>query len=293
MTRSVTIAQVDQETKRWAKEEEEYLDELHKVSTEFSNYFQLLYEKSYHRQTTLRLPAILMSSLTGVASFGSTTFPLEYQKYVSIGSGIINICIAMLQTYESYLKIGDTVTQSLRASEALRKLADDIHCELYIPITDRSSHGVVFLRESFARYQAIMEQGPAVNQDIIRDKGIKGIHKIIQRRVQIEEEELEELRSGTPKGFARFTNLMSPRVTTIRSPANLEKGLNNRTTEDLNFDSFKNQGRFHNNNVTSLIRELKGESFASLDVYDTTNEIKKRESNLKKENSGDQINIKI
>jgi hypothetical protein len=101
-----------------------------------------------------------MSSFSGVASFGTTSFPTSGQKYVSIVVGIINISIAMLQTYESYLKIGDIVSKSLTVSTGLKKLADDIYCEIFIPVEDRETAGVTFLRDCFSRYQAIIDNAP-------------------------------------------------------------------------------------------------------------------------------------
>jgi len=110
----------------------------------------------------LRLPSIILSAFSGTVSFGSSGLidSPNAQKYISIGVGIINVGIAIIQTYESYLKVGDIVAKSLAGAQALKKLSDDIMCELCLPIEDRDSNGVTFLREAFGRYQAIMDQLP-------------------------------------------------------------------------------------------------------------------------------------
>ena len=147
-------------TYEWYEKEESYLKQLHDVCIIQSKEYMDLYRKTHATQTKLRLPAIIMSSFSGVASFGTSSFPKGLQKFVSIGVGLINISIAMIQTYESYLKIGDIVSKSLTVSTSLKKLADDIFCEVFIPVEDRETAGITFLRDCFSRYQAIIENAP-------------------------------------------------------------------------------------------------------------------------------------
>ncbi len=145
---------------RWHTLEEQYLQKLHDLCIELSKDYMDLYTATHRIQTRLRLPAIVLSSCSGVASFGSSSFPQDKIKMISMGIGVVNVFIAILQTYESYLKIGDIVAKSLSASQALKKLADDIYCEIFIPVEDRNANGITFLRDSFSRYQAIFDQAP-------------------------------------------------------------------------------------------------------------------------------------
>jgi hypothetical protein len=82
------------------------------------------------------------------------------QHYVAIGVGVINVLTAMIATYESYIGIGHTVTASLQSSVGLKRLADELDCETFLPVEDRPTDGIQFLRDAFARYQALMEQAP-------------------------------------------------------------------------------------------------------------------------------------
>lgn len=147
-------------TYEWYDKEESYLKQLHDMCLLQSKEYMDLYRVTHATQTKLRLPAIIMSSFSGVASFGTSSFPKALQKFVSIGVGLINISIAMIQTYESYLKIGDIVSKSLTVANSLKKLADDIYCEIFIPVEDRETAGITFLRDCFSRYQAIIENAP-------------------------------------------------------------------------------------------------------------------------------------
>lgn len=178
------IVDISENIKKWVSKEEQYLYELHIVSIELSKYYSKLYERYHSILTSLRIPVILLSSIAGLTSFGYQSFPKVTQQYLSIATGVINVTIAMLQTYESYFKIGDTVTKCLAASESLRKLGDDIHCEIFLPVNDRGGDGIDFLRESFTRYQSIMDQAPPLSKELIDTRGINEIFEILYSNIK-------------------------------------------------------------------------------------------------------------
>ena len=132
---------------RWFVKEEVYLQRLHECCLELSHSYTKLHEKTHRVQTRFRLPSIILSSCAGFASFGSSGFGSQaVERYISIAVGVTNIGIAIMQTYESYLKVNEVVTQSLATASALKKLADDIHCETFLPVEDRNDSGITFLR---------------------------------------------------------------------------------------------------------------------------------------------------
>ena len=144
----------------WYDKEEKYLKMLCLQYNEESEDYMKLYKKTFRVQCGLRLPAIALSSVAGIASFGTASFPTYAQRYVGIGVGIVNIFIAMLQTYESYFKVNDVVVKALNVSYLLKKLSNRIHCELCIPIESRSSNGDEFLRNTYNDYEKIMADAP-------------------------------------------------------------------------------------------------------------------------------------
>jgi hypothetical protein len=144
----------------WYDEEERYLKVLHDICVQLAKEYMDLYVVTHRFQTKLRIPSIIMSSVSGIASFGSSGFGDVAQRYISISVGVVNVCIAIIQTYESYLKVGEVVSKSLACSSAFKKLADSIYCETFIPVADRSANGVTFLRDCFTRYQTILDQSP-------------------------------------------------------------------------------------------------------------------------------------
>ena len=158
----------------WCEREEEYLELLHKTCLELAEVYRQLYVETSKVHNKLRLPAIILSSLSGAASFGSSSFassavdPLKTQQYINISIGIVNVFIAMIQTYESFKKIGETVSKSISTCVALKKLSEDIHCMVFIPPGDRDTAGVMYLRDAFNRYQSIMDQAPPL-EHVIKD----------------------------------------------------------------------------------------------------------------------------
>lgn len=169
---------------KWYDREEEYLTYLKDACSELADVYMELYLRTHKIQTKLRLPVIALSSCSGVASFGSSAFSASTMRYISIIVGVVNVCIAIVQTYESYLKIADIVSKSLSTSHALKKLADHIECEIFIPIEDRESSGVIYLRECFSRYQGIIDQAPPLES--LDDKQFSVRHNKVVRRITTE-----------------------------------------------------------------------------------------------------------
>lgn len=149
-------------TNLWLPDEEIYLHSIQKSCEQLTKLYLKKYKQSKALQTKLKLPAIIIGSFTGVASFGTESFPGHSQKYVSIGVGIISICIAILNTIESFLKVGETTNSAINTALALQQLREDINKELCLPSPDRLDAGIIFLRDVYTRYVQILAQAPVL-----------------------------------------------------------------------------------------------------------------------------------
>ena len=147
----------------WQIEEEEYLrflkDESGRLSRRYKKGFTIYQDK----QRLLKFPAVVLGSISGVASFGTNTFPLPVQPYVSIIVGAISVFIAILNSIESALKISENVQGCLVSHQSFQKLHDDIDRETSLPINDRSTSGITFLRDAYTRYQQILAHAPILD----------------------------------------------------------------------------------------------------------------------------------
>ena len=153
-------------THKWLLEEEVYLKDLSKLSQELSCKFKRYHDVYKERQAKFKIPSIIISSITGIISFGTSNFPRGYSNYVSIGVGISSLFIALLNSIESYMKIGENMSGSIQASMSFQKLKEAIDVELALPIEDRVSQGIIFLRECYSQYEKIWDLSPSILKNV-------------------------------------------------------------------------------------------------------------------------------
>ena len=115
--------------------------------------------------TKFRLPAIMIGATASAISFGTSTFPIQIQAYISVIVGTTSLMIAIINTIESYLEISKTMTASLMTSTSMKKLSDDILCELALEVEGRETSGIFFLRTIYTRYQQIITSAPPLDVD--------------------------------------------------------------------------------------------------------------------------------
>jgi hypothetical protein len=146
----------------WNREEEEYLRDLSRLCEELCQKFKVYHDVYKSRQAKFRIPSIIISSITGLASFGNSNFPVEYQNLVNIGVGACSIFIAILNSIESYMKIGEIIGGTLQASINFQKLKETIDVELSLPVENRTCQGILFLRQSYQNYEKYWDLAPNI-----------------------------------------------------------------------------------------------------------------------------------
>lgn len=149
-------------TQVWYPQEEDYLRALSNVCQELSQKFKIYHELYLRRQFKFRIPSIVISSITGLASFGTSNFPESYHNSVSIAVGASSIFIAILNSIESYMKIGEIISGTLQSSINFQKLKEHIDIELALPIEDRASQGIIFVRECHGMYEKNWDLSPHI-----------------------------------------------------------------------------------------------------------------------------------
>lgn len=150
----------------WQKDEQKYLGILSDVCIDISNKFHDIYFLRKKTMTKIKVPAIMIGSITGVVSFGTEVFPKDVQRWVAIVVGVLNICVATLNTVEGFLKVNEEMTSAKATCQQLRKLAEDIEKELVLPSNNRPTQGGQFLRDAYTRYQQIMSHAPMLEEYI-------------------------------------------------------------------------------------------------------------------------------
>ena len=161
---------------KWNDEQERYLTDVMTLSKELSQRYNVCYHVYKRAQNRVRLPIVTISSVSGLLSFGTSTFPENYQRWVNVGVGVANLIVGVAGAIESFLRIPEIIAGAVEASINLQKLAEHINLELSLPRDQRTSNGVIVVKESYAQFEKIFESAPAVLKRVrfVRFRGIGG-----------------------------------------------------------------------------------------------------------------------
>jgi len=138
-------------------------------------------------QAWFTIPVIIMSTITGTASFAQSNFTPNEQFYVQFGIGTVNIFVGILTTISQYLKISQ-LTESHRVSSiSWDKYARNIRIELAKTPEERMD-AAHFMKLSRHEFDRLMETSPMIQYDIIEEfkKHFKGEEGSEQNRLYVE-----------------------------------------------------------------------------------------------------------
>jgi hypothetical protein len=139
-----------------------YLKDLSKVIEVLSVRYKEEYDHYRKLEARFQLPAIVISSAIGLTAFGTNQFEASAQRAINLSMGVVGLGLGILNSIQSYLKIGTTMSGCLLASSNLAKLKESIDLELSLSIDDRSNSGLVYLRSVCGDYETIVSAAPPV-----------------------------------------------------------------------------------------------------------------------------------
>jgi hypothetical protein len=146
-----------------------YTDEeiiLLKKWSEMAKNYYLLHDKAYieyqKKNYKLTIPVIILSTLSGTASFTLNTFPENIRSYVPLIIGGINIFVGILQTMTQFLQINEMTAFHKRSSISYQILSRNIITELSLPINERTYTAKDFIIICKKELDKIIEQSPNI-----------------------------------------------------------------------------------------------------------------------------------
>jgi len=143
---------------------------LEKWGKSAKNYF-LLHDKAYNeyvkRNYSLTIPVIILSTLSGTASFSIQSFPESIRSYVPMMIGGINIFVGILQTMTQFMKVNEMVSEHRIAAINFDKFSRNITAELSLPENERSYSGKDFVHFCRKEMDRIIEQSPVIPEHIL------------------------------------------------------------------------------------------------------------------------------
>jgi hypothetical protein len=129
------------------------------------------------------IPAIVLSTISGTASFAQTSLPIAYQSYSPMAIGAINIFIGILTTVQQYLKISELNEAHRVSAISWDKFARNIRIELAKKPEERMDAGH-FLKLNRQEFDRLMETSPMVDAKVIAkfNATFKGADKSVERQ---------------------------------------------------------------------------------------------------------------
>lgn len=107
------------------------------------------------------IPTIILSTITGTASFAQSSLPENYQIYAPMIIGTVNIMVGILNTIQQYLKISELKESHRISAIAWDKYSRNIRIELSKAPNERMDAGH-FLKLSRQEYDRLMESSPSI-----------------------------------------------------------------------------------------------------------------------------------
>jgi hypothetical protein len=151
----------------WTDDVEQILENIRINSVLFSNYHKQKYYiyKSYLKY--FKLPLIVLSSITSIASVGLSKF--ISQEKVSIITCLLSLISAIIASIELYLGIQKSMENELMSSREFLLLSYDIFKTLSLNKMNRLVTGKVYLEEKFQEYKKLVENAKLIHSKKLLD----------------------------------------------------------------------------------------------------------------------------
>lgn len=114
------------------------------------------------------IPAIILSTITGTASFAQSTLPDSIKGYAPAMIGSINILVGILTTIQQYLKISEKNEAHRVSSISWDKFSRNIRIELAKKPEERDKAGH-FIKACRQEFDRLMETSPTIDNKIVKE----------------------------------------------------------------------------------------------------------------------------
>jgi len=148
----------------WTEKEEIFLAKIEQQCNEIHKHNTVDYTYYNKLASRFNIPILVISALNSLCAIALNDFLA--QRYVSILNAILSAGTGVLGSVQLYMKLNEKMTNALRASILMKRLALKISKELSIEREKRTSEGQAFLQECFADFNTALEQGNVIEKKI-------------------------------------------------------------------------------------------------------------------------------
>ena len=150
----------------WSVENEKILVEWCDIAQCYK-WLNLKAHSSYsYMNAWFTIPAIILSTISGTASFAQESIPVNYQAMAILLVGTVNISVGILTTIQQFLKISELNEAHRVAGIAWDKYARNIRIEL-AKAPDERPEAHMFLKYCRDEFDRLMETSPSVPEATI------------------------------------------------------------------------------------------------------------------------------
>ena len=151
----------------WSPENEKILVEWCDIAKCYKWLHTRAHQTYSKKHAWFTIPAIIMSTISGTASFAQGSLPVSMQTYAPMVIGSVNIFIGILTTIQQYLKISEYNESHRVSAIAWDKFARNIRIELAKHPDERSSDAGQFLKTNRDEFDRLMETSPSIPIPIV------------------------------------------------------------------------------------------------------------------------------
>ena len=177
---------------------------------EVSSSYRFLHDRAFRifqlRNYCFTIPVIVLSTISGTASFSISSFPVDLQVYVPMVIGGINIFVGIVQTIAQFLRISELAESHRVASTAYGKFSRNIATELSLPPNNRTYNGIDFVQMCRAEMDRLLEQSPIIPMNLLSDFDKNPIFQNITKPDVLK---ITEIREYKPSKDERVQNIVS------------------------------------------------------------------------------------
>ena len=152
--------------KYWKKTDENLLEEWADHGKSFRWMHEQARLKFWKKNIQFQVPVIILSTLTGAATFAQERVAPEYQGYYAITVGFFNIIAGIIATIQTFLKVSESLEGHRVASVAWGKYYHNVKTELQKEPEDREDV-VDFMKYAKMEYEKLVEQSPPIPPAIV------------------------------------------------------------------------------------------------------------------------------
>lgn len=151
----------------WQEQHEDIL----KRWAEIGSSYRYLHDKSmnkFNKQNMgFTIPVIVISTITGTASFALTSMPASWQPFAPSVIGGLNLIGGLITTISQFLRVSELLEGHRAASIAFGKFSRNISVELSLPLDEREVSGHEFIAKCRVELDRLLEQSPGIPMDIV------------------------------------------------------------------------------------------------------------------------------